>query len=62
MFAYTLDRKVFSVQPNPAYMNYYQITTTNTTTDTSVLPFSTKNTVTSYSVANLLTDIPAATG
>ena len=60
LFTYSLDRKVFSISPKPTYQNYYQLQVTNTTTDTSVLPFSIKNIVSSFSVGNVLTDIPAA--
>jgi hypothetical protein len=60
LFTYSLDRKVFSISPKPTYQNYYQMQSTNTTTDTSVFPFSIKNTVSSFSVGNILTDIPSA--
>ncbi len=62
LLSYSLHRKVFSVYPKPSLMNYYQIQTAKTTTDTGLLPFSVKNTITSFSVADVLTDIPTTSG
>ena len=62
LFAYSLNRKLFNIENNPKFANYYQLQKTNTVTDSGVLPFGAQQSVNSFSVANILTDIPSAAG
>jgi hypothetical protein len=61
-FAFYLDLRTFSVQSNPTQQYLIKMDTVNITTDSSLLPFSIKNTVEGIQVGQFINDIAATAG